>query len=77
MSSFLLQGFALAIKMGVTKQQLDSLVGLHPTAGEEVLGMKGPDRVVNAPDRQPQDSSASEGKQSASAVASQAAQSKR
>lgn len=40
------QGFALAVKMGVTKQQLDSLVGIHPTAGEEVIGLKGPARLV-------------------------------
>lgn len=44
----IIQGFALAVKMGVTKHQLDSLVGIHPTAGEEVLGMKGPARTVNA-----------------------------
>jgi glutathione reductase (NADPH) len=43
----IIQGFALSIKLGVTKQQLDSLVGIHPTAGEEVLGLKGPDRTVN------------------------------
>jgi pyruvate/2-oxoglutarate dehydrogenase complex dihydrolipoamide dehydrogenase (E3) component len=26
------QGYALALKLGATKQQLDSLVGIHPTA---------------------------------------------
>jgi hypothetical protein len=39
-----LQGFALALKLGTTKQQLDSLVGIHPTSAEEVLGLKGPAR---------------------------------
>lgn len=29
------QGFALAISMGATKQQFDDLVGIHPTAAEE------------------------------------------
>lgn len=30
------QGFALAISMGATKQQFDDLVGIHPTAAEEL-----------------------------------------
>lgn len=29
------QGFALAVAMGATKQQFDDLVGIHPTAAEE------------------------------------------
>ena len=29
------QGFALALMMGATKQQFDDLVGIHPTAAEE------------------------------------------
>jgi pyruvate/2-oxoglutarate dehydrogenase complex dihydrolipoamide dehydrogenase (E3) component len=29
------QGFALAVMMGATKQQFDDLVGIHPTAAEE------------------------------------------
>ena len=28
------QGFALAMKMGVKKEQLDSVVGIHPTLAE-------------------------------------------
>jgi glutathione reductase (NADPH) len=43
------QGFSLAVKLGLTKQQVDSLVGIHPTAAEEVVGLKGPDRVVGQP----------------------------
>jgi pyruvate/2-oxoglutarate dehydrogenase complex dihydrolipoamide dehydrogenase (E3) component len=31
----IVQGFALAIMMGATKQQFDDLVGIHPTAAEE------------------------------------------
>ena len=29
------QGFALAVQMGATKQHFDNLVGIHPTAAEE------------------------------------------
>lgn len=32
-------GFSLAIKMGVTKEQWDSVVGVHPTIGEECIGL--------------------------------------
>lgn len=38
------------MKLGATKQQLDALVGIHPTAAEELLGLKGPDRVVGGGD---------------------------
>ena len=31
------QGFAVAIKMGCTKADLDSCVALHPTAAEEFV----------------------------------------
>lgn len=34
-----MQGFALAVKLGVTKEQWDSVVGIHPTIGEEVVGL--------------------------------------
>jgi glutathione reductase (NADPH) len=43
---YLRQGFSLAVKLGLTKQQVDSLVGIHPTAAEEVVGLKGPERTV-------------------------------
>lgn len=33
----MLQGFAVAVKMGATKQDLDSCVALHPTAAEEFV----------------------------------------
>lgn len=35
----LLQGFAVAVKMGATKDDFDSCVALHPTAGEELVTM--------------------------------------
>lgn len=34
------QGIAVAIKCGVTKEQLDSTVGIHPTVAEDSLGLK-------------------------------------
>jgi len=34
------QGIAVAIKCGVTKEQLDSTVGIHPTVAEESVGLK-------------------------------------
>ena len=30
-----LQGFALAVRSGVTKADFDTLIGIHPTAAEE------------------------------------------
>ncbi|XP_014258547.1 thioredoxin reductase 1, cytoplasmic-like isoform X1 [Cimex lectularius] len=33
-ASEIIQGYALAVKMGATKEQLDSLVGIHPTCAE-------------------------------------------
>jgi glutathione reductase (NADPH) len=40
------QGFAVAVKVGVTKQQLDSTVGIHPTAAEEFVTMRSVTRQV-------------------------------
>ncbi len=36
----LLQGFAVAIRMGATKQDLDDTVPIHPTAAEELIGLR-------------------------------------
>ena len=33
----ILQGFAVAVQMGVTKAQLDDTVAIHPTVGEEIV----------------------------------------
>jgi len=36
----ILQGFAVALKLGVTKRQLDDTVAIHPTSSEEVVLMR-------------------------------------
>ena len=38
------QGFAVAIKAGVTKSQFDQTIGIHPTAAEEFVTMREPTR---------------------------------
>ena len=35
-----MQGFAVAIRIGMTKQQLDSTIGIHPTCAEELTNME-------------------------------------
>jgi len=34
-----IQGYAVAIKMGATKHDFDATVGIHPTTSEEILGL--------------------------------------
>ena len=41
-----IQGFAAALKAGITKTQLDATVGVHPTAAEEVVQMRSRVRTV-------------------------------
>jgi glutathione reductase (NADPH) len=36
----MLQGFAVAIRMGATKQDLDDTVAIHPTSSEELVTMR-------------------------------------
>jgi glutathione reductase (NADPH) len=48
----IVQGFAVAIRCGATKAQLDTTVGIHPTAAEELLTMR---------DKRPEPREASEG----------------
>ena len=36
----MLQGFAVAIRMGATKRDLDDTVAIHPTNAEELVTMK-------------------------------------
>jgi glutathione reductase (NADPH) len=36
----ILQGFAVALKLGVTKRQLEETVAIHPTSAEEVVLMR-------------------------------------
>ena len=47
----IMQGFAAAVKLGVTKAQLDSVVGIHPTAAEEFVTMRTLTREVG-PERE-------------------------
>jgi glutathione-disulfide reductase len=39
----MLQGFAVAVKMGATKADLDNTIALHPTSAEELVTMKAAD----------------------------------
>jgi len=41
----IVQGFAVAIKSGLTKQQFDETIGIHPTAAEELVTMRVPVQV--------------------------------
>jgi glutathione reductase (NADPH) len=41
-----LQGFAVAIKAGLTKADFDSTVGIHPTAAEEFVTLRTPTRKI-------------------------------
>ena len=36
----MLQGFAVAIRMGATKRDLDDTVAIHPTSAEELVTMR-------------------------------------
>jgi glutathione reductase (NADPH) len=36
----MLQGFAVAIRMGATKHDFDDTVAIHPTAAEELVTMR-------------------------------------
>jgi glutathione reductase (NADPH) len=36
----IIQGIAIAIKLGATKAQFDATVGIHPTAAEEFVTMR-------------------------------------
>ena len=38
----IVQGFAVAIKSGLTKQQFDQTTGIHPTSAEELVTMRTP-----------------------------------
>lgn len=39
-ASEILQGFALAMKQGLTKQELDHTIGIHPSSGEEFFSIR-------------------------------------
>lgn len=36
----MLQGFAVAVKMGATKADLDNTVAIHPTSAEELVTLR-------------------------------------
>jgi glutathione reductase (NADPH) len=36
----MLQGFAVAVKMGAKKRDFDACVAIHPTSAEEIVTMK-------------------------------------
>ena len=38
----IVQGFAVAVKSGLTKDQFDATIGIHPTAAEELVTMRYP-----------------------------------
>jgi glutathione reductase (NADPH) len=40
----IVQGFAVAVKSGLTKEQFDCTIGIHPTAAEELVTMRNPVR---------------------------------
>lgn len=40
----IVQGFAVAIKAGLTKERFDCTIGIHPTAAEELVTMRVPAR---------------------------------
>jgi glutathione reductase (NADPH) len=38
----IVQGFAVAVKSGLTKEQFDATIGIHPTAAEELVTLRRP-----------------------------------
>jgi len=46
------QGFAVAVKAGLTKADFDATVGIHPTSAEEFVTMRTPTRQIrNGPQK--------------------------
>ena len=39
-SAEMVQGFAVAVKAGLTKEHFDATVGIHPTSGEEIVTLR-------------------------------------
>lgn len=46
----MLQGFAVAVKMGATKSDFDSTIAIHPTSAEELVTLKVAEREVHEVD---------------------------
>lgn len=38
----IVQGFAVAVRAGLTKSEFDRTVGIHPTSAEELVTMRSP-----------------------------------
>ncbi|KAL7151516.1 hypothetical protein ABFS83_04G036100 [Erythranthe nasuta] len=47
-SAEIVQGFAIAVKAGLTKADFDATVGVHPTAAEEFVTMRTPTRKIRS-----------------------------
>jgi glutathione reductase (NADPH) len=47
-SAEIMQGIAIAVKMGATKADFDATIGIHPTAAEEFVTMRSATREVSA-----------------------------
>merc|ERR1711871_1212987 len=45
-SAEIMQGVGIAVKMGATKADFDSTIGIHPTAAEELVTMRSPTRQI-------------------------------
>ena len=42
----MIQGVAIAVKMGATKKEFDATIGIHPTSAEELVTMRNPTRTA-------------------------------
>ena len=42
----IMQGMAVAVKLGATKEQLDAVVGIHPSSAEEFVTMRSVTRRI-------------------------------
>ena len=45
----IMQGFSVAMRLGVTKKQVDSTIGIHPTSAEEFVTMRSVDHEIKDP----------------------------
>ncbi|MFC0407779.1 glutathione-disulfide reductase [Roseomonas elaeocarpi] len=54
----MMQGFAVAVVNGLTKEQLDRTIGIHPTAAEEFVTLRSPARRVGDPQAAEEDEAA-------------------
>jgi len=48
----MMQGFAVAVKMGATKADFDNTIGIHPSSAEELVTMKNPINSTNTSKQQ-------------------------